>query len=379
MSSQETLTVTGLYPTTTAISSSGLPGNYTLTGTVVGLGSLTSVLKGEVSFFDTSNSNSLLGKALLGKPASAQSFASQVSYGTGGEPDAAAVADLNGDGIPDLAVTNQLSNNVSVLLGNGDGTFQPQVNYSTSARPIGVAVGDFNGDGKLDLAVVNLRGNSVSILLGNGDGTFQPQVTFPAGDFPAGLAVGDFNGDGNLDLAVVNESDNTMSILLGNGDGTFQPQVTYATGGEPEGVVAGDFNGDGKLDLALLGAENRGDLLILLGNGDGTFETGQATPNAPTAADNFIVADLNGDGYPDLLIDDGGPSFLLYLGNANGTFTLRGPGLPCVGFGSNGCGAAVGDLNGDGKLDILFSALTAIGGGEPLDPVSVLLNTTPNQ
>ena len=138
-------------------------------------------------------------------------------------------------------------------------------------------------------------------------------------------------------------------------------------------------NGDGKLDLALLGAVNDGEMLILLGNGDGTFQTGPATPNAPTSGHNFIAADLNGDGHLDPLADNGGTIFNLYLGNGDGTFTEQGPELPCVGYVGNGCGASVGDLTGDGKLDLVFSALTAIGGGASLNPVSVLINTTGNR
>ena len=114
-----------------------------------------------------------------------------------------------------------------------------------------MAIGDFNGDGFLDLAVANRTDNTVSILIGNGDGTFQAQVTYPTGAVPTSAIVGDFNGDGVLDLAVTDTDDNTVSILIGNGDGSFQAEVAYATGNDPESVVVGDFNGDGALDLAV--------------------------------------------------------------------------------------------------------------------------------
>ena len=122
---------------------------------------------------------------------------------------------------------------VSIMLGNGDGTFQPRTSYAVGRQPYSVALGDFNGDGKLDLAVANALDNSVSVLLGNGDGTFQTQTTYATGSGPYVVVANDFNGDGKLDLAVVNYSDNTVSILLGNGDGTFQPQMTFATGQNP--------------------------------------------------------------------------------------------------------------------------------------------------
>ena len=158
--------------------------------------------------------------------------------------------DFNGDGRLDLATANSLDGTVSVLLGNGDGTFQPQVTYAEGSDAI--VAGDFNGDGRLDLAVANYKDNDVSVLLGNGDGTFQPQVTYAVGSDPFAIVAGDFNGDGRLDLAVADPYDpGGVSVLLGNGDGTFQPAVQYAVGSNPFSIVAVDFNGDGHLDLAV--------------------------------------------------------------------------------------------------------------------------------
>ena len=117
--------------------------------------------------------------------------------------------------------------------------------------------GDFNGDGRPDLAVANYGSNDVSVLLGNGDGTFQPQVTYAVGSSPVALVAGDFNGDGRPDLAVANYGANDVSVLLGNGDGTFQPQVTYAVGSSPTALVAGDFNGDGRTDLAVANLDSQ--------------------------------------------------------------------------------------------------------------------------
>ncbi len=147
--------------------------------------------------------------------------------------DAIAEGDFTGDGHLDLAVANYADDTVSVLLGNGDGTFEPQCTYAVGSEPQAIVAGDFNDDGHLDLAVANSGSNDVSVLLGNGDGTFQPQVTYGAGSDPYAIVAGDFTGDGHLDLAVANEEDGTVSVLLGNGDGTFQPEVTYAVGVGP--------------------------------------------------------------------------------------------------------------------------------------------------
>jgi len=205
----------------------------------------------------------------------------QSDYATGNTPAGVAAGDFNGDGNLDMAIVNQAQSTVSILLGNGDGTFAAHVDYATGNTPVAVAAGDFSGDGKLDLAVVNKLGNSISILLGNGDGTFKAHTDYACGSTPVAVASGDFNGDGKLDLAVVNStSQGSVSILLGKGDGTFLAPVGYTTGSLPVAVAVGDFNRDGIPDLAVANhADNT--VSILLGNGDGTFA---ATPAAPTLA-----------------------------------------------------------------------------------------------
>ena len=190
--------------------------------------------------------------------------------------------------------------------------------------------GDFNGDGRTDLAVANSDDNDVSILLGNGDGTFQNQVTYAVGSDPVALVTGDFNGDGRTDLAVANSDDNDVSILLGNGDGTFQNQVTYAVGSCPDALVTGDFNGDGRTDLAVANSGSN-DVSILLGNGDGTFtDPGQF---ATTPHSTPLVADVNGDGTDDVLVVDGAGNILYRQGipGQPGTFeppVTINPGFP---------------------------------------------------
>ncbi len=166
-------------------------------------------------------------------------------------PTALAVADVNGDGTPDLVIVNKSNSTVNVLLGNGDGTFQDPLTVATGAGPTAVTVADVNGDGNPDLITADSDGNTVSVLLGNGDGSFQPPLTYAVGSSPASVIVDDFNGDGIPDLAVANARSDTVSVLLGNGDGTFQPPLTYAVGVSPALLVAGDFNGDGYPDLAV--------------------------------------------------------------------------------------------------------------------------------
>ena len=181
-------------------------------------------------------------------------FVAQVTYAAGDETGSVTTGDFNGDGVTDLATANRYSDNVSVLLGVGDGTFAAQIAFAAGARPYSVTTGDFNGDGVTDLATANslyyTSSNNVSVLLGVGDGTFEARVTYPLGEVGSrSLTTGDFNGDGVTDLATANLGF-SVSVLLGVGDGTFAAQATYATGEKCRSVTTGDFNGDGLTDLA---------------------------------------------------------------------------------------------------------------------------------
>jgi hypothetical protein len=286
-------------------------------------------------------------------------------------PEGGAVGDFNGDGKLDLAIANSSGGgpgNLSILLGNGDGTFTAAPSPSTGAWPVSVVVGDFNGDGIPDLAVANgwpTTGNTVTILLGDGKGGFTEASSPAAGEGPVSLAVGDFNGDGKLDLAVADwgsdfygsTSNGTVTILLGNGDGTFTAAPSSPTVGlVPVSVVTGDFNGDGKLDLAVYNWIG-GTVTILLGNGDGTFT---AAPKSPVIGaqpglvvgdfNEMAVGDFNGDGKLDLaVVNSATCSITILLGNGDGTFTPTAS-PPATGLGPGG--VAVGDFNDDGKLDL---------------------------
>jgi len=285
-------------------------------------------------------------------------FEPAVDYATDPSPISAASGDFNGDGKLDLAVATQSSGggNVSILMGNGDGTFQPPLNFSTGTSSRSIAVGDFNGDGKLDLVTTNFGGNDVAVLLGNGDGTFQPALNYSAGFVPSSVAVGDFNGDGKLDLVVSNAANN-ISVLLGNGDGTFQPPVGYPTGSDPIAVAVGDFNGDGKLDVVVAN-EFGGSVSVLLGNGDGTVQpaVSYASGSIPISV---VMGDFNGDGKPDLLVGSGASnSVSLLLGNGDGTFQSA-LNYEDGSTGFNASRVAAGDFNDDGRLDIVVANPTS--------------------
>ena len=288
------------------------------------------------------------------------SFGGPQVYTVGNYPRSVATGDFNGDGKLDLAVANYTDSTISILLGNGDGTFQAAVDYAVGSDPISVAVGDFNGDGKPDLVVVCNATSVLSVLLGNGDGTFPPAVTYVVGTYPNAVIVGDFNGDGKPDLVVANY-DGTVSVLLGNGDGTFQPMVNYPDGTDLQSVAAGDFNGDGKLDLVT--ASYDGTVSVLWGKGDGTFQV----------AGNYVfdyahfwvtVGDLNGDGKPDLVVANGySGDVSVLLGNGDGTFQ------PPVDYAATLWPSfiTVADFNGDGKLDLVvagFEACILLGWGD---------------
>src|SRR5437867_2555895 len=277
-----------------------------------------------------------------------------------------AVGDVNGDGRPDLAVANVNSGDVSVLLGNGDGTFQPALTFAAGYAPYSVAVGDFNGDGRPDLATI--AGTGVSVLLGNGDGTFQPALTFAAGNSPFSLAVGDFNGDGRPDLAAANSGGNFLSVLLGDGEGTVQGAPTFGAGLGPDSVAVGDVNGDGRPDLVVadLGL-NTGysTVLVLMGNGDGTFQPARDF-DVGTYPISVAVGDVNGDGRPDLAVaNSGGNTVSVLLGNGDGTFQSA---LTFT-AGSYPDSVAVGDVNGDGRPDLATANYNS-------NDVSVLINNT---
>lgn len=303
-------------------------------------------------------------------------FVPAVTYNSGGYATSVAAADLNRDGKPDLVVAN-IEGTVGVLLGNGDGTFQPVVTYAAvGANPVSVAVADLNRDGRLDLAVATGVApigwsSNISIFMGNGDGTFQPAVGYDAGDASA-IAIADVNGDGAPDLLVaISDAFGSAGVLLGNGDGTFRPATTYDSGGtSPFSLAIGDLNGDGIPDLVLGNfypiKGNRTTVAVLLGNGDGTFQPVVTYYSGGNQLGAVAVADLSGDGKLDVVTANcvPGGSFACTWKNAkdgvvgvllgNGDGTLQ----PAAAYDSGAqtaSGVAIADVNGDGKLDVLVA------------------------
>jgi hypothetical protein len=225
VSSAMPLAPAGTNPTTTTIAAGGSAGNYKLTATVTG--SVSAAPLGPVSFLDTTNNNNVLGIVTLSTGNMGLSFSNSSAPATLPWPQSVAVADFNGDGKLDLAVPvysifdNPPVPDMSILLGNGDGTFTAGPVFPLSDQNVNnAAIADFNGDGNADMAISLPDANQVQVLLGNGDGTFTPMSPIPVnGVF--GIATSDLNGDGKADLISVNFGPNTLTILLGNGDGTF--------------------------------------------------------------------------------------------------------------------------------------------------------------
>jgi hypothetical protein len=307
-------------------------------------------------------------------------FLTAPAYDSGGQtPSSIAAGDFNGDGNLDLAVVNSGSNNVGILVSNGDGTYQPAVTYPTAANPTYVIAADLNGDGIPDLAVA--ADNVIDVFLAKGDGTFRAPVSYNSGGFDTpSIAFGDFNHNGKTDLVVAhgcadsNCANGAVSLLLGNGDGTFQAPTNFASIGElASSIEVGDFNGDGKLDIAVAGDTAAGvehDVVdILLGNGDGTFQpavsynaAGDGNGTIADFSTSLALGDFNSDGKLDLAVADlgncegsktscTGGTVNVLLNNGDGTFQ------PVVSYnaGDDVFGIAAGDINGDGKVDLVVA------------------------
>jgi VCBS repeat protein/List-Bact-rpt repeat protein/FG-GAP repeat protein len=300
-------------------------------------------------------------------------------------PFALALGDLNGDGKLDLVVVNSIGDSISIFLGDGLGGFAEAAGspFGTGQSPAALALGDVNRDGKLDVIVVNSSDDTVSVFLGNGLGGFSTKTDFPtgpAGGFPAALALVDVNGDFFLDLVIANGLTETVSVLRGDGTGHFtqvpgSPFPTGAGGGSaPSAIAAADLNGDGKVDVVL--ANILGDTIsVMLGAGDGTFVAPGggatfmfATGAAPSAV---ALADVNGDGKLDAIVTNMlSSSVSVFPGDGLGGFGARVD--FATGGGAVGTGAvavAVGDVNGDGRLDLVVA-------NDRDNSVSVLVNTT---
>jgi hypothetical protein len=294
------------------------------------------------------------------------------TYSTGGTlPIGIAVADFNGDGRPDIATSNQTSNNVSILLNNGTGAFPTAT--TGFPGPIATAMSDivaanFNGGG-IDLAVTHRSGMNSQVLIGNGDGTFTAGATLPGTGTMIPIVTGDFNGDGITDIAAADFNNNIVHFYLGVGDGTFgghtAPTMTGGVFVQPFAAATGDFNGDGHLDVVFANTGNN-TLTIFLGDGTGSFAEAPPFASGGNGPSDISVADLDRDGILDIVVANRSSNAItVHRGNGNGTFAAP------VSFvtGTNVFGLALADVDGDGRLDVISTSFNT-------DQVFVRLNTS---
>jgi len=376
---------------------------------------------GQLDFDNVTTGSPVTGPVSLDTTTATSSLLPQVTTSTGSNslPVWTELADLNGDGIMDLVTSVFGTDSVTVQLGTGDGTFgaATSILISSGFGPAEVHAVSLRPGGTLDLIIGSFNTNQIAVLLGNGDGTFQTPAFYTVGsaaNTPTSLTTGDFNHDGNLDVATANTSDNTVSVLIGNGSGGLTISGSaIAVGRVPQAIRAGDFNGDGFSDLAVANYAD-GTVSLLKNNDDGTFRaTVKAVGSGPQAlgivevgsdlliavanfgsdtvtvlddvgnSANFVVratvnvgagpdevrfADINGDSIPDLIVGNYTDGTLnIAVGSAGGTYTVLGP----FTIGTKPYSAAAGDLNGDGTPDIVVANCFSNNTGVLLDGTQI--------
>ncbi|MCC6653360.1 MAG: VCBS repeat-containing protein [Candidatus Eisenbacteria bacterium] len=275
-------------------------------------------------------------------------FAARTDYTVGTKPVTVAIGDLNHDSVPDLVVSNWDSANLSVLLGSGGGAFGAATSYTAGSRPICGRLADVNGDGHLDVIVASWTSNVILRLLGNGSGGLGFPTGYAAGTRPYGVALGDLNGDGRLDVVTTNRSTSNISVLLGTVGGGFGAASTVAVGSDPVWVSLSDVNADGSLD-ALVANYASNTVSVVPGNGSGGFgaRTDYTTGVQPLSVE---ASDFDLDGQKDLSVTDYADQTVSILaGTGGGTFAPR----VTVATGAGPTRMAVADVSGDGRADLL--------------------------
>jgi hypothetical protein len=303
--------------------------------------------------------------------ATTPSFAPRVDLATPADPISIAIADFNGDGKPDIAVSNWAADSISIFLnttavGAAEASFATRADVPTPPSPTDIAAADLNGDGVPDLAI--LSGGTVSVLLntttaGGLTANFATYVEFTAGQYPESVAIADLDGDGRPDLAVANGSSDSVSVLLnttatGATTPSFATHVDFATGSIPEAVVARDFDADGRLDLVVTSAGGTSASILLnrtaVAATTPSFAQKIDVPVGFTAV-GLAVSDVNGDGSPDLVItpaNSGGAVSVLVNTTRSGAAPRFAPRVDCPAA-AHGLSPAVADINGDGRPDIV--------------------------
>jgi len=291
-----------------------------------------------------------------------------------------AIGNIDANPALDVLAVNSRSNTISIFTGDGHGVFTPFGTIPTGAAPQDLVLIDLDGNGKLDLITANSNDDSVAVQLGHGDATFGPPKTYPVGTAPTRLSIGDLDGDGKPDIVAINSRSGDVSVLLGAGGGLFQAARTYVADAEPQVVSLGDFNNDQKLDVvtATQGSDAGPTVAVVTNRGQGVLHAVEDVHagNGPAAV---VVADVDGDGLPDMLVSTDGGEVAIIPARQGG---FGAPTL--LNVGGRTLGLAAVDLNGDARPDIVavdnqynqVAVMLSLGGGRFASPA--LYSTAPS-